>query len=326
MNRYTRTLTATGFMASFALVSLTISSPIQEENDPPERPGHRLFMSDSSWDAMHAEESKIQNRRERIKAELAAIERDGIANGGWAGEWAGWYYTGDGLGTNISIHLAPESGISILNYGCMGLYSADHGDVVEVFDDGLLLELKFGDAEHSFLSERVYFVRWGEARFLVPEWQMMEIVNWYNDGRENSYLAHSLPRFFSDEEDFRTSRHSLHQPAGIPDLPAKYEDMLLEHSVELKVSHVGHYTTSTDNNDQVRQTCVVTFDRGNDTGMHVGMEFKYRSQRPGVRGEFWIAFADDGVSTAVFDVRSSDGVIANLPALGDIVSAGPSAR
>src|SRR5438477_12939061 len=43
--------------------------------------------------------------------------------------WAGEYYFGDGLGVNVSLALAPESGFVFSWHGCLGLYDLNYGDV-----------------------------------------------------------------------------------------------------------------------------------------------------------------------------------------------------
>src|SRR5690349_21093382 len=43
--------------------------------------------------------------------------------------WAGHYYTGDGLGVNVSLDLAPGAGYVFELHGCLGLYDRNFGAV-----------------------------------------------------------------------------------------------------------------------------------------------------------------------------------------------------
>ena len=42
----------------------------------------------------------MEERKKKIDAELAALDREALPEGSWVREWAGTYYTGDGLGMN----------------------------------------------------------------------------------------------------------------------------------------------------------------------------------------------------------------------------------
>lgn len=63
----------------------------------------------------------LEKKRDKISAEIGKL-RDH--------PWAGRYYHGDGLGANVTLTLAPESGFTVTWFGCLGLYDLNYGDVV----------------------------------------------------------------------------------------------------------------------------------------------------------------------------------------------------
>jgi hypothetical protein len=58
-------------------------------------------------------DSAANSKRQSILEEIRKLQDH---------EWAGEYYTGDGLGANISLAIAPKSGYVFEWDGCMGLY------------------------------------------------------------------------------------------------------------------------------------------------------------------------------------------------------------
>lgn len=236
------------------------------------------MMGDEVAERLRAEEPKIKERQERIEAELKALDVATLKDADWAKEWAGRYYTGDGLGTNIRVYLAPNGGVSFLNYGCLGLYGGDHGDIEEALPDGLKLKLVFGTPKGSFLSERIYFVRWGKLRFLVPDWQLLQVVNNYNEGGHSQYQMYGIARLqregepgagaFIREEDV---------PKGLPELPEKYAKLLRQQPIMLKVKQVTASPERHVTGSVFSTTMTIEFDGGADQGVYLGMEFWYRS-------------------------------------------------
>ncbi len=162
--------------------------------DPP-APKQTKIPGPDLREVLAAVEAKLQDRERRIDAELAAMDRPSLADDDWAKEWAGSYYTGDGLGMNVTIKIAPKAGITYTWHGCMGLYDANHGDIVETFDGGVIVRLAIDTkiSYFSFMSTKLYFVKWGERRYLVPEAQMLELVNNYNAGGYARKDLYSIP-------------------------------------------------------------------------------------------------------------------------------------
>ena len=85
----------------------------------------------------------VEARRKEIEKELKALDRTKLKADDWAKEWAGTYSTGDGLGMNVRIAVAPKSGITYTWHGCQGLYDANHGEIVEATKD--CLTVRVGD-------------------------------------------------------------------------------------------------------------------------------------------------------------------------------------
>ncbi len=192
-------------------------------------------MVEAHWAARNPAEAAVYARRDRILEELEALDREALPEDHWAREWAGEYYVGDGTGMNVTIVVAPESGAAYTWRGCLGLYDSNHGEIVEVLDDGLLLQLAVDPDEKTrpFMDERLYFVRWGERRYLVPERQMMDLVNNFNEGGYARSGLYSAPRLDSG------IMFNGDAPAGVPELPERWAKLLLTKLVKLEVTAVG---------------------------------------------------------------------------------------
>jgi hypothetical protein len=239
---------------------------------------------------LRAEEPKINQRIARIEAEIAAPDRASLKDDDWSKEWAGQYYEGDGLSENVRIDLAPRSGIAYLNHGCLGLYGGDHGEVVEVLPDGLRLKLALGEANGSFLSERVYFVKWGERRYLVPDWAMTQLVNNYNEGGFSRSAMYGIPRMCPEGK----GRYPLNEalPEGKPELPAEFAGLLRDGPIKLKVASVSPLERRSVIGSVVAHECTIEFEGGSDQGVYAGLEFWYRASPSLVSGKVRITRVD----------------------------------
>lgn len=289
------------------------AGPPAPKPDPARR---SALMVDDMGGELRAEAPAIKEHMNRIDAELKLLDRAAMKGTDWAKEWAGTYYEGDGLGENASIHLAPKSGIAFLNYGCLGLYGGDHGEVVETLPDGLRLKLAFGDRRNSFLSERVYFVRWGGEHFLVPEWLMPEMVNNYNRGGSARSSMYGIPRLVREDAPHRT----FITPKGRPELPQRFARLLLTKPVELKVSKVSPPATRRVTGNVQGSSCTIDFEGGSDKGIYVGMKFRYPKGVVLASGEIRITSVTPTTSTGAFAAFFGDGEKPNVPAVGETVS------
>lgn len=304
-------------LAMTACGALAFQHGDPEKTDTPINPfvedSYRSAMMDNRKIDLSSEEPRIKERREKIIAELAALKQDELKDTDWAKEWAGKYYTGDGLGENVSIYLAPQNGISFLNYGCLGLYGADHGEVAGSSPGELKLALKFGTAQKSFLSERVFLVKWGDERFFVPDWQMKQFVNNYNKGGYAKSSMFGIARLVKDGKSSR-----FFQPAsGRPQLPEPYAKMLRDKPLSLKVRKVIPGTSEPVTDSVSAQTFQVEFEGGVDVGVYVGMEFRYPRNEIVDSGEFRIIRADAAICVAEFASYGRKTI--TPPAVGDVL-------
>lgn len=307
---------AAGVLASVALAQTPAAQP-----NPAQR---SAIMIDDLQEKLAKEEPAIKARQSRIDAELATLDRATLKESDWAKEWAGVYYTGDGLGVNLSIHIAPTAGISFLNYGCLGLYSGDHGDVVEALPDGLILKLLFGSAQNSFLSERMYFVRWGREHFLVPDRQLIQFVNNYNEGGHARACMFGIPRLMREGEKRRLFGVEG-QLAGRPQLPTEFMKMLLDKPVTLKVVQVSAVQTREVTTGVACQSCLLEFGGGTNQGVFVGMTFDYPSEAGPGSGSVLITRADATTCTGEFTAYTNPREVAKQPVAGESVRTGKDA-
>ena len=81
------------------------------------------FAAVTDWRKFSAKsKTAMQAKRELIEQELSKLKMH---------PWAGDYYYGDGLGVNVELTLAPDSGFVFTWNGCLGLYDQNYGDVAE---------------------------------------------------------------------------------------------------------------------------------------------------------------------------------------------------
>lgn len=221
------------------------------------------------------EKPKIDARRERIEAELEEIAKTPLPDDHWANEWAGRYYEGDGLGMNVTILIAPKSGVTYTWHGCMGLYDGNHGDITRVLDDGLELKLALDPAGgYRVMDTRLYFVRWGADRFLVPKSLMLEFVNNYNAGGFGRRSMFGIPRKNG------TNSRSLDdvERTGRPSLPAEFAKMIIEKPMKLTITGATLVKPDKDPRSPTIDG-ELTFSGGSDQGVYVGMEFPIEAGR-----------------------------------------------
>lgn len=311
-------------LASFALsmlfvlaTSASAESPDAKPTPTEKKPDPIMPSAGVRGGALAMEEPRIQERAGRIKVELEAMDRSLLPDSDWAKEWAGTYYEGDGMGENVNIHLAPNGGIAYLNYGCLGLYGGDHGDIVEVLTDGLKVKLALGREQHSFLSERLYFVRWGERRYLVPEWAMMKLVNNYNEGSYARRAMYSIPRQYQDAKNLH--RFEKETPPGRPELPAEYAKLLHDDPIELKVNSINTIKRLNPNNIVNGYESLIDFDGGSDNGVYLGQEFRYPAEVFEDQGVIKITRVDANSSTGKLTTFLSNKQEFKPPAVGEIV-------
>lgn len=298
------------FMASALLSTGVVRAQPADEPEVSQSAEHKLR------ERIEQETPELEARRERIESELKALDRKKLPKDDWARDWAGTYYTGDGLGMNVIISIAPKSGLTYTWYGCMGLYDANHGDIVEVFLDGLRVSLAIDPklSTYKYMSERLYFVRWGKRRYLVPEAQMLNLVNNYNQGGFARNGMYDIPLWFKGQA-ARTPPGG--SPRGRPELPEKWARLLLDKQLTLEITKVTPLPTRVVAQTVTMLTFDLEFKGGSDDGVYEGLEFHIQA------GTESGSVAIDGVteSTCTGRVRFfTGGEDLPPPAVGDVVT------
>jgi hypothetical protein len=202
----------------------------------------------------------VSERREAISAELQQLQ-------GHA--WAAEYYEGDGLGANILMSLAPQSGVTATWTGCLGLYGSNEGRIQQQPDGRLLFRfnransLGFG----GFPADATP-VRWGARRYLIPEARMREFVNAINHGHEPR--ASSLGRFLLARGD------EAKPVTGMPTLPDRFLQAIRHTPLDVGVLKVE---PRPDNRGAgfCEKRYRVTVDHGNADGLVPGVELRAKT-------------------------------------------------
>jgi len=158
-----------------------------------------------------AARASADKREERIKNEIGRIGEH---------EWAGQYYYGDGLGINVALSVAPESGFVFSWHGCLGLYDLNYGNVR--FENGLLeLIFSYRNERRGFagIAPELYPVRWGDRHYLIPSDGIIEFCNAVNAGIEPCSLFCACFLLRNGDVD--------KQAEGRPEVPAEFLQYLL---------------------------------------------------------------------------------------------------
>jgi hypothetical protein len=235
------------------------------------------------------DEAAIEQRRTQIQHEIATLKQH---------PWAGDYYEGDGLGANISITLAPETGIAATWHGCLGLYGANRGKVVE--RDG---ELRFEYEQPNKrgfggFPDQVRPVRWGERRYMIPEKKMIAFVNAINRGFEPREGMHGL--FLLADGDEKKS------VVGMPDLPKSMGDLIRLAPLEVRIVSVDAVEKR---KSKVGADCGFHYrmmlDRGTKDGLAPGVELKVIGQ-PDVSDIVTVRTVAGGTASADMGIWSVD--------------------
>lgn len=196
---------------------------------------------------------RAERRRQRIEAIQREIRRLDKRH-----PWAGDYYQGDHLGSNLSLEVAPEAGYHYAWAGCLGTYQEEGGKVVE--RDGKLF---FHGAQSQVLRQGLTIVPWSERVYLIAEDELADFANAINLGVEPRY--ESGGSFFLRDEDL------MKLVSSRPSLPPAYAKLLLERPIDAKLISVGGRPP--DPGCDPEHESVVVLDAGRRAGVLPGMEF-----------------------------------------------------
>lgn len=202
------------------------------------------------------DEAAIERQRKVIDREIASLG---------AHPWAADYYQGDGLGANIRLSLAPAGGVVATWHGCMGLYGANRGKVVER-DGALRFEYVAPNAAgFGGFPEAVHPVRWGARRYLIPESKLIDFVNAVHRGFEPRHDAHGM-FLLADGDEKRPVN-------GLPMLPPGTLALLRRQPLEASVRSVDGVEVKREENASLGCNHIyrVTLDRGARDRLAPGM-------------------------------------------------------
>lgn len=264
----------------------------------------------------------VLDREALIDAELKALDRAKLTDKDWAKEWAGTYSCGDGLGMNATIMIAPKAGLSYTWYGCLGLYDKNHGPITKADAEGIEVDLKLatdGPETMSYLSPKLYFVKWGDRRYLVPESKMLTLVNNYNEGGYARSGMFSIPRKREEGDPWRRFEDA---PPGRPQLPSAYDKLLRDKPIALTVTKVTTEPDAHVTGDVWASRSTIEFKGGSDAGVYVGLECWVGPLRS--RGKVEIQKVDAGSCTGVLTAFGDKGSF-TAPKVGDVVLTGEEA-
>lgn len=231
----------------------------------------------------------VERQRMRIQDEIATLKQH---------PWAGDYYEGDGLGANIRVSLAPGTGIAATWHGCLGLYGANRGKVVE--RDG---ELRFEyeePNEQGFggFPDALRPIRWGERRYMIPETKLIDFVNAINHGFEPRKQVHGM-YLLADGDEKRPV-------AGLPELPKPMRDLIRRQALEARIVSVdAAETRKSETGSDCGFHYRMTLDRGARDGLAPGVELKVIGQAH-IWDNVTVATVADATATAEMGIWSVD--------------------
>lgn len=207
---------------------------------------------------------KRSDQADKTAARLGEAIKDEIKTLG-DHEWAGEYYQGDGLGVNVSMILAPNSGYLFEWHGCLGLYDRNYGTVV-LRQGRLRLSFTFANKRQGFqgIAEEFIPVSWGDRKYLIPSDDVVGFCNEVNDGSEPRTSLHGSYLLRDGDEQ--------KEVAGVPTVPSQFEPYLLAGPIEAVITEIGDFTTRPSLGEWKFQDTVVTLNVGKRDGILPGME------------------------------------------------------
>jgi hypothetical protein len=239
-----------------------------------------------------AADAEWQERARTIRAEIAAM--------GSNPDWAGDYYQGDGLGENVHVRLAPESGFVFEWTSCTRFNDRNFG-TVRAMDGHIALSFQFPnerDPDRGLAPELVP-IRWGERKYLVALDKMEDFCADANSGDEPRSIIHGRYLMRVGDENRSVS--------GVPVVPAKYEKLLINPPIEVRVVEV----LESWKHDTTVFLTRVRIDAGSDQGVVPGLRMQLIEPSE-VRS---LTVVDVSKQSSIAIVKRSE-ASASLPAIG----------
>jgi hypothetical protein len=203
--------------------------------------------------------SKASERAAEKQTKQIQTEIGGLRNHRWAGE----YYYGDGLGVNVSLILAPQSGFVFTWHGCLGLYDLNYGSVA-FSKETLKLLFTYTNSREGFegIAPELIPMVWGQRHYLIPRDGVIQFANAINAGLEPNGRRGGRSEYFLLK---RGDENGLVD--GAPPLPAEYAAYILKDPINANILSVNETHL-----EKSRRITSVTLDVGSATGLKKGME------------------------------------------------------
>lgn len=199
-------------------------------------------------------EAVAKTRLAKINAEAAKLKDH---------PWAGHYFMGDGLGLNIDLTLAPDSGFVYEWRGCLGLYDRNWGKVTRT-DKGLELAFELPNAKSGIrLPSTLVPVRWGKRVYLVSADDIVDFCNEVNAGDEPRAEPHGSVLLRVEKE--------LPPAEGRPEVPAEFRPWLLDRPIRAALAAPQEWKDE----GKGRWGLRVTLGAGTADGVRKGMAFHW---------------------------------------------------
>lgn len=217
-------------------------------------------------------------------------------------DWAGEYYYGDGLGVNVTLKLAPQSGFAFAWDSCLGRYDLNYGEVTLV-DGTIKLNLKYPNNRVGFqgIDPELLPITWGERHYLIPSHKMIDFANAVNAGMEPADWRGGLSaQFLLKRGDEKVA------VIGQPTLPAQYVTYLLKEPIEARISSIKEMRTK-----KSSRVTVVILDVGEEVGLKSGMELFVKNPK-NVYSSAVISSVSQHYAEALLESSRSD----NVPSVG----------
>ncbi|NUQ52268.1 MAG: hypothetical protein HUU19_06170 [Phycisphaerales bacterium] len=255
-----------------ALAQVTPSAPAEPaprlaQDSAPPKP-KKETRDETHQRRMLEEKGAFETRLAAIDAELLLHDREHPFKEDWANAYAGEYSGGDGLGMNLSLKLAPESGVAFRWTSCLGIVDENHAKISKADESGLWLKPAIDPKLiwRSHIDDRMYFVNWRSRRFLVSRSLMIDFCNKCNRGWSDSDLARWFPS---------APRTGDIDPAEPPQVPGEYSQFLRASPLQAEAIAVRDLATRDWEPGEITlvTTCVVELNIGNSEGVYKDLMF-----------------------------------------------------
>lgn len=205
-----------------------------------------------------------------VDAQRAAIAKENAETEQRA-PWAGDYYFGDGVGANVSLSLAPRSGVAATWQGCLGTYAVNKGAVIPQADGSLLLKYeKPNDQRGIGFADHVVPVPWGDRMYMLSKEEIPAFASAVNMGGEPRKDAQGMFLMRKGDESRKVY--------GMPVLPPAQRSLIRE--VPLEVGVVSAKRLHDDRVDQFGCRYRLELDHGANDGLAAGMDLRMTDGSP----------------------------------------------